>query len=159
MKTLIKVFLLLAFVHGFVILLSNHTTAELIEPTRTLGTDSDKVGYLSVFSEPPEQEVWLDKEMIGLTPIVQHRVDAGVYVLKISDKETEIKFKPDQSIRLGIFRGELIVIPEKKPVSPVRAKSAAEDRLDPVKKEDPGKPLRLRDDYFYWPQNPTGPIY
>ena len=162
MKTLTKIFLLLAFVHGFVILLPINTTAELIEPTRSLDKDSEKIGTLSVFSEPPEQEVWLDKEMIGLTPIVEHRVDVGVYILKISDTETEIKIAPNQSLRLSIFKDKLLVIPESELAPPTHAESATEDEQQvgvSAQNQEPGKALQFRPDPFYWPQNPTGPIY
>ena len=160
MKRLIKIFLLLAFFHGFVILLPIVSTADLIEPTRSLTEDSKKTGYLSVFSEPPEQEVWLDEEMIGLTPIVRHKTEAGSHVLKISDTKTKIYIVPDKKIQLGLLKGKLVVIPQKQEKKPKQTTAEQKtDKMEPKTDEQPDKIRDLQYDPVYWPQNPSGPIY
>jgi len=140
--------------------LLNRSYAELIEPTRTLGEEDRKVGLLSVFSEPPEQEVRLDGEKIGLTPIVRFEVASGSHVLKISDTEAEIYIVPDKSVRLAIFDGELAVLPEKKENSTETTEVAKEEIPESIgRKESLDKIRDLRYDPNYWPQNPSGPIY
>jgi hypothetical protein len=160
MKIFNHVFVLLPLICILPILQPIPSSAELIEPTRSLRDGSDGSGYLSVFSEPPEQVVRLDGEMIGSTPIVRFKVTTGLHELKIGDTETEIYIASDKSVRLSLFEGELLVLPEKREKPPEKPKVATEDRPEPPDPEvTPDKIRDMRYDPNYWPQNPKGPIY
>ena len=56
---------------------------ELIAPTRTLEGRVQFPGRLSVVSEPPELEVFLDGSSIGKTPIWLKEVKVGSHALRI----------------------------------------------------------------------------
>ena len=49
-------------------------SGELIKPTRTLQSSEKIPGRLSVFSEPPGLDVFLDQSNIGKTPILSMEV-------------------------------------------------------------------------------------
>ena len=159
MKALIKVFLLLAFVHGFVILLPSHTTAELIEPTRSLKGERTLPGKLSVFSEPPELGVEVDGNPIGRTPLIELKIEPGIHTIRIVETQKEIMVESGKLLQLSFHRGDFIVIPEK---------AALDNKSKVVNKTDSGDPSaskpqadepRTFDQPFYWPLNPNGPIH
>ena len=52
-------------------------SADLIEPSRTLEGKKQNVGKLSVFSDPPGLDVFLDGVDIGKTPIFLKEVTTG----------------------------------------------------------------------------------
>ena len=62
---------------------------ELIQPTRTLQSSEKMPGTLSVFSEPPGLDVFLNQSKIGKTPIQSIEVTPGTHTLKVEDSETE----------------------------------------------------------------------
>ena len=130
----------------------------LIEPTRTLETAPDDLGILSVFSEPPALEIWLDGKVIGKTPLVSVELSSGAHVLRIEGSEAKIFISPRKATSLSWFKGSFIQIPEK-------AKAAGEPMTESKKKEpkprqteSTGGKESTRNDPFYWPLNPRGPI-
>ena len=115
------------------------------------------MGKLSVFSEPPGFDVFLNKSKIGKTPILSVEVTPGIHNLKVENSETEIYLKPGQSLRLSLFKGTFIEVKEqaketiqkpkedtvgKKPVEPTEEKTGYQPKYEPL----------------YWPLKPGGPI-
>jgi hypothetical protein len=130
---------------------------ELIKPTRTLQSSEKTPGELSVFSEPPGLDVFLDHSNIGKTPILSMEVTPGVHTLKVEGSETEIYVIPGKSLRLSLFKGTFIEVKEqdketikkptkevieKKPAEPTEEKTGYQPKYDPA----------------YWPLKPGGPI-
>ena len=135
--------------------------AELIEPSRTLDGQQKPMGRLSVFSEPPDLDVYLDDTKIGKTPVISKEVTSGVHILRIKDTEKEITILSGKSLQLSLFKDSLIEIPEKKTEPPTQPK--LEEKMASEEKK-PDEPTRektedeLKYDPPYWPLNPTGPI-
>jgi hypothetical protein len=135
------------------------TNAELIEPTRSLKGEKELPGKLSVFSEPPQQDVILDGVKIGKTPVVAVDIEPGTHVLRVRDSEKKIIVQSGEPLHLSWHRGSFIVVPvkssegpkpqEKQEATPPRPVSQSES---PSKKNENDRPL-------YWPFNPSGPIY
>ena len=75
---------MIVFVFGFAFLLvySPAWSSELIKPTRALDSTGEKLGKLSVFSEPPGLEVTLEGTIIGKTPIFLDEVKPGSHRLQ-----------------------------------------------------------------------------
>ncbi|UCF83077.1 MAG: PEGA domain-containing protein [Desulfobacteraceae bacterium] len=132
--------------------------AELIEPTRTLKSQEEPMGRLSVFSEPPELDVVLDGTKIGKTPVISMEVRAGDHVLRIKDTKKEIFILPDESLQLSLYKDSLIEIPEKK-LEPPRLPKLEEKRTTEAKKQKGSDEEEIQYRPFYWPVNPRGPIY
>jgi hypothetical protein len=133
--------------------------AELIEPTRSLHAPEEKrTGLLSVFSEPPEISVSINGKQAGATPLVDLQIAEGVHLISIAKEKTEVYVPVGKSVRLSYFRGRFINLGQK-PVGVAALKSLKEapSRIEsnPPKTEIQDKPLNS----FYWPLNPTGPIY
>jgi hypothetical protein len=158
MKTFVKLFLLLAFVHGLVILPQTHTTAELIEPTRTLKGESALPGRLSVFSEPPELGVEVDGNPIGSTPLVELKIEPGVHTVRIVETQKEIMVESGKLLQLSFHRGEFIVIPQKASMDSDRKVVKPSDEGDPSALKQKAGDTRTFEQPFYWPLNPDGPI-
>jgi len=159
----IKLNLLIFFVFAFVSLMIQplYVFAELIEPTRTLDSSEKTYGKISVFSEPPDLEVYLDDTKIGKTPLILKEVTSGVHILRVKYAEKEIIILSGKSLQLSLFKDSLIKIPEKKSKAPSQSK--AEDKIASEKKnhDEPNKKKtknELKYDPPYWPLNPTGPI-
>ena len=130
---------------------------ELVEPTRTLQASGEKLGKLSVFSEPPELEVLLNQSIIGKTPVISMSVAPGIHTLKIGASETEIYITPDKTLQLSLFKGIFIEIKEQvekkiqKPQEDITKKKGAKS----IQEE---KGYAPKYDPAYWPLNPGGPI-
>lgn len=130
---------------------------ELIEPTRTLQSPENKYGKLSVFSEPPELDVFLDQSIIGKTPILSLEVTPGIHTLKVDTSETDIDIIADQTLRLSLFRGNFIAIkePTEEKIQKQEEDTTQKKSTEPMKEEKGYKPEY---DPAYWPLNPGGPI-
>jgi hypothetical protein len=131
----------------------------LVEPTHSMEGKEEKPGELAVFSEPPNLEVMLDGEKIGETPVAVE-VKPGEHTLSIEKAEKTVNILPGESLRLSLFKGEFIEIPEEeeKPV----VKAPEQPKIMPggsqqARRERRENPQKY--DQFYWPQNPRGPIY
>jgi hypothetical protein len=96
---------------------------ELIEPTRELGGIEKEWGGLTLFSEPPQMDVYIDGKKLGRTPLWLHKVAATNHVLQIGGVETRIQIKKGKTSRIGLFKGSLVKLPERNQRS-VPAKTA-----------------------------------
>lgn len=146
-----------SLIYFFLSSLSVSISADLIEPSRTLEGQKQNVGMLSVFSDPPELDVFLDGVDIGKTPIFLKEVTTGVHILRIKDTEQEVTILTGKSTKLSFFKNILIEIPENK--EKINKQGKSDERLVTEEKntgeskgeEEPADP-------FYWPLNPRGPI-
>ena len=68
---------------------------------------------MTVFSEPPELEVFLDGSKVGQTPVWLERVQQGFHKLRVEDPEKKIHVEPGKRLRVGLFKGDFVVFPEK----------------------------------------------
>jgi hypothetical protein len=131
---------------------------ELIKPTRTLQSSEKTPGELSVFSEPPGLDVFLDQSYIGKTPIMSFEVGAGIHNLKVEDSETEIYLKPGQSLQLSLFKGAFIEIKEKETENTKKPEEIATEKR---KTDEPTEDQTGYEPKYtpgYWPLKPSGPI-
>ena len=110
-----------------------------------------------MFSETPDLDVYLDDSKIGKTPVISKEVTSGVHILRVKDTEKEITVLSGKSLQLGLFKGSLIVIPERKAEAPTPPKLEEKRVIEEKKPEEPEKDKLLYDS-FYWPMNPRGPI-
>ncbi len=89
MRIFLKIVLCLGVSFVFLIVTVTFSkSGELIEPTRTLQSFEKTSGEISVFSEPPDLDVYLDNSKIGKTPIASIKIEAGIHLLKVKDSET-----------------------------------------------------------------------
>ncbi len=91
-----------------------HAGEDLIAPTRSLEGPGELQGRLTVVSEPPGLEVFLDDSGIGQTPVWLNEVKAGLHKLRVSDSEKDVFVQPGRTLTLSYFKGSFIDIPEKK---------------------------------------------
>lgn len=157
MKINIKVMVLFGFVSVFFIMQPLSVFAELIEPSRTLESQQKPTGRLSVFSEPPGLDVFLDGINIGKTPVISREMASGTYVLRVKETEEEIVIQPEKSLEMSFFKNSLITIPEKKVEIPEKTKPEEQPTIQEKKPEDSKKEKKQLDP-FYFPTNPSGPI-
>jgi len=129
---------------------------ELIQPTRMLEEGEKQTGYLSVFSEPPKMDVYLDGKKIGVTPIFSHVDSSGRHILQVGEAENEIYILSGESQQFSIYKGRLVQIPVKTKQHQ-KSKTEAKPHVEKEKsetEEDKGLPPPN-----YFPLNPKGPIY
>ncbi len=104
----------------FLLFLSFNTAlcfgGQLIEPTRTLQEAGEIPGRLTVFSEPPQLDVLLDGLKVGKTPVWLKNVKPGFHTLQIKDSDKEIYVKEGKTLRVGLFKGSFVTLPEKEKV-------------------------------------------
>ena len=155
MKIKLNLIIFFVFVYVSLMIQPLYVFAELIEPSRTLESQQKQLGRLSVFSEPPELDVYLDDSKIGKTPVISKEVTSGVHILRIKDTEKEITILPGKSHQLSLFKNSLIEIPEKKAKAPTQPKSEEKKPDEPTREKTENEP---KYDPLYWPLNPTGPI-
>ena len=144
----------LIFLSGVVTLAES---GDMIQPTRTLQSPEKMTGKISVFSEPPGLDVFLNHSKIGKTPVIAMEVKVGMYSLEVHNAKTQIYVMPGKSIRLSLFKNKFINVkepkkekiqkPEKgtlgtKPAEPIKEKTGYQPKYDPE----------------YWPLKPNGPI-
>jgi hypothetical protein len=133
--------------------------AQFIEPTRSLQGAPEDTGLLNVLSEPPGMEVRLDGKVIGKTPIFAARFPSGVHALLIKDSETDIRLVAGKTTAISWFKGSFIKIPETvKPHTEI-AKEPQSAPAKPNPDERTGAQPGIKNDPYYWPLNPRGPIY
>jgi PEGA domain len=132
-------------------------SGDLIQPTRTLQSSEITPGTLSVFSEPPGLDVFLNQLKIGKTPIVSIEVAPGACSLKVGDSETDINVMPGKPLRLSLFKGNFIEVKK-------REKEATQKTEEGTKEKNPAEPAQEKTGYqpkydpAYWPLKPGGPI-
>ncbi len=133
--------------------------SELIEPTRTLNGNEKHIGHLSVFSEPPKMNVYLDGKKIGITPVVSHAVSSGKHLLHVGKVEKEFYILSGESQRYSIHKGRLIQIPVKKKQLLQTREQDEKPRVEEEKPENDSKDDEDLPPPNYFPLNPRGPIY
>ena len=131
---------------------------ELIEPSRTLQSSEKTPGKLSVFSEPPGLDVFLNNSKIGKTPIISMEVTPGTHGLKVENSETEIYIMPGKPLRLSLFKGNFIEIKEQKKETIQKPKTETEVKKQAESTKEKTGYQPKYDDPAYWPLNPKGPI-
>jgi hypothetical protein len=87
---------------------------ELIPPTRTLQEPGRTSGGLTVFSEPPQLEVYLDGKKVGETPVWLRHVKAGFHKLRVEHSQTDIYLEPGGSVQLSLYKGSFITVAREK---------------------------------------------
>ena len=85
---------------------------ELIEPTRTLQEAGKTWGGLTIFSEPPQLDVYLDGEKVGQTPLWLRKVETGLHRIKIGPAETSVRIEKDKKLKLGLLKGSFVISSE-----------------------------------------------
>jgi PEGA domain len=161
MKIKLNLIFLSIFVYVSLMIQPLSVFAELIEPSRTMDGQQKPMGRLSVFSEPPELDVYLDDTKIGKTPVISKEVTPGVHILRIKDTEKEITILSGKSLQLSLFKDSLIKIPEKKAKAPAQPKLEQKMASEEKKPDEPTKEKTKNEPKYdppYWPLNPTGPI-
>lgn len=142
----------------FLLVAITSKSGEIIEPTRTLQSSGVANGKISVYSEPPGLDVFLDNSKIGETPIVSLDIEPGPHNLNVKDSKKEIFIMPGKSLRISLYKGNFIGIPEKEREIPQKlGKNITEKRktTEPTSKKTGYKPVY---EPFYWPMNPSGPM-
>ena len=117
MKKLTKITIVFVFGFAFLLVYSPAWSSELIRPTRALDSTGEKLGKLSVFSEPPGLEVTLEGAIIGKTPLFLDEVEPGSHRLRVKDSETDISIEPGKTLQISLYKDKFILIPatDKKP--------------------------------------------
>jgi hypothetical protein len=148
------------FIAGLLLLLINLSAfaSDLIEPTRSLSGQAEKMGELSVFSEPPMLDVEIDGTQIGKTPIVDQKVKPGIHAISLKDSETKIYIGSGKSVKLSWFKGAFIEIPEEVKEGRKR-QGEGEKETHQIKMSEPAVEKMEKPHPLYWPLNPKGHIY
>ncbi len=68
----------------------------------------DDFGFLSINSEPQKALVYIDSELIGLTPIVNLKVKSGTYILKVKNPEISDWLESDYEQKIEIKVGDTL---------------------------------------------------
>ena len=92
--------------------------AELIEATRTPTEPGKAWGGLTIFSEPPQIEIYLDGEKVGLTPLWMREVETGPHTIKIGHAQTTVRVDKDQRLKVGLFKGSFVISSESQKEKP-----------------------------------------
>lgn len=120
----------------------------LIPPTRTLGDGEKHWGRLTVFSEPPGLDVYLDDKKVGVTPLWLGRVETGIYALRIEDHEAQIHLEQGIGIKAGLFKGAFITMEDKEPE--VLPAPGPEEKPKPRRAEEKPAPEERKEDLTRW---------
>ncbi len=114
----------------------------LIAPTRSLKGHQEAPGGLTVVSEPPGLEVFLDDSEIGQTPVWMKEVKPGSHKIRVRRSETNVYVETGRTLTLSYFKGSFIVVPEeRKELAPKPGKMAEGTKR--VRPRDEAKPTDL----------------
>ena len=116
MKKLTKITIVFGF--AFLLVYSPAWSSELIKPTRARDSTGEKLGKLSVFSEPPGLEVTLEGVIIGKTPIFLDEVKPGTHRLQVKNSETDITIEPGKLLQISLYKDQFILVPATDKKSP-----------------------------------------
>jgi hypothetical protein len=130
---------------------------ELIAPTRTLEGTKVNSGRISVLSEPPGLDVFLNNSKIGQTPIASMAVNAGVHKLRVQDSEKEILVTPGKSLQFSVYKGAFIEVQKGKEKTEKQQRSEV-DKITKERKKGEATEVGKEYEPLYWPLNPRGPI-
>jgi len=159
MRIFLKIVLCLSIPLVFLLVATTFSiSGELIEPTRTLESSEKTSGEISVFSEPPDLDVYLDNSKIGKTPIASIKIEAGIHLLKVKDSETKIYVVSGKSLRLSFHKGSFIQIQEKEREKPKKPDETSTEKKESDAPAEEKKEPEPKYDPLYWPLNPKGPI-
>ncbi len=93
----------------------------LIPPTRSLDRPRDQGGRLTVVSEPPHLEVFLDGFKIGHTPVWLKEVKPGAHKLRVRHSEADVYVERGKTLTLSFFKGSFLAVPEETEADKERA--------------------------------------
>ena len=141
MKGTLKLMSILNAVFLLLLIADLSAASDLIEPSRTLKTETNEPGNLAVLSEPPDLDVTLDGTLIGKTPIFLKDIKSGTYQLRVKASETTIYVEAGRTLQISLFKGEFISIQvtEKEPKGQqaIKEKKVSETRItEQVSKEE-----------------------
>lgn len=157
MRIIPKLTFLGLFTGCLFVVVTHALSGDLIEPTRTLQSSEKIPGNISVFSEPPGLDVFLDHSKIGKTPILTLKVTSGPHILLVGDSETDIYVEPGKSLRLSLFKGTFVQV--KEPEKDMAQKSEKDiTETKPAESVQEKKGYQPKYDPAYWPLKPDGPI-
>ena len=137
MKKAIKITIILVFGLAFLLGYSPAWSSELIKPTRALDSAGEKLGKLSVFSEPPGLEVALEGTIIGNTPLFLDEVKPGSHRLRVKDSKTDINIEPGKTLQISLYKGKFVLIPATDNKPPKQSQTA---ETTPTKPKPPPTP-------------------
>lgn len=129
-----KMHTFVVFLAGFfTIIVLNYSAlqAELIEPSRSLKSTAEDTGQLTVFSEPPGQNIKLDGAFIGQTPMRMNTVHPGTHHLQVGESSTEIKVKPGQAFHISLFKNRFIQFQVAREEAPETGKISTPAKVTP----------------------------
>ena len=129
---------------------------ELMEPSRTLKEPGKAWGGLTVFSEPPQLEVFLDGKKVGRTPLWLRDVETGLHMLKIEQAETGIQVNKDKTVRIGLFKGSFVTFSES-PKETQQLEARKKEISQPSTVEKPAEQEK-RKDLTLWEQFVNGSL-
>ena len=109
---------------------------ELIEPTRTLQEPGKTWGGLTIFSEPPQLDVYLDGEKVGRTPLWLREIQAGPHTLKIASAETSLRVDQGKRLKIGLFKGRFVTGSVQEKEKPRAQEPVKERGTVPASQED-----------------------
>jgi len=114
----------------------------LIAPTRSLEGHQEPLGRMTVVSEPPDIEVFLDGSEIGQTPVWMKEVKPGSHKIRVRRSETDVLVEPGKTVTLSHFKGSFIVVPEekeaaRKPTPESEKLAERRERMRPREEERP----------------------
>ncbi len=118
---------------------SSPSAEDLIAPTRTLEGNEELLGRLTVVSEPPNLEVYLDGTQIGETPIWLKEVKPGPHELRVQDSEKDVYLEPGKTPTLSLFKGSFIEVSKEK-------EEETKVGLEPEKLPEPTKVRKPREE-------------
>lgn len=96
---------------------------ELIPPSRTLEAAEPVPGEVSLFSEPPGLEVFINEKSAGLTPARRVSLKPGTHSLQIEGSDFQFEIAAGQRFQISFFNGQFIKKPTPEP-PPVGKKQA-----------------------------------
>ena len=158
MRIFPKLIFLSVFLVFMLVAVTFSISGELIEPTRTIQSSEKAIGRISVFSEPPGLDVFLNNSKIGKTPIVSMDVEPGTHSLKVKDSKKEINVMPGKSLQLSLYKGDFIEIQEKEREKPQKSEKTATEKRDTAEPTEKKTGYEPTYEPHYWPMNPSGPI-
>ena len=158
MRIFPKLFFLGLFLAFLFVVATHAVSKELIQPTRTLQSSEKTPGTLSVFSEPPGLDVFLNHSKIGKTPILSMEVTPGTHILKVKDSETEIYVMPGKTLRLSLFKGTFIEVKEQEKETIQKPEENVAEEKKPAETTEEKEGYQPKYDPAYWPLKPNGPI-
>ncbi len=112
MKIQVRILSFFSLLLCFVVLPVSLWAQDLIPPSRALGNPSGRMGKLTVVSEPPGLEVFLDGLELGRTPVWLKNVRAGDHKLMVGGLQADIYVGAGDTKTVSAFQNSLIEAPQ-----------------------------------------------